>query len=207
MRRQQRRSNPDYSNIVDGLLRLGDVTRNNQLGEARSALEKAKALIAKFQLTRFTETLAKRFAALERAERGEKVERDETRSEHAQHQQHDAYDAWARQRAQERAQREQQRWKDRDERAARRRQGREERKRTQRHTRTAWIRPSVGAKIVWTYHKNWRMRGMGGTNGEARWQAGHGAKTVADAYAAGVKWRDLRRWELRGLITIQRGDA
>jgi len=66
------------SGVVESLLALGDVARNNQLGEVKAALAKARVFIDKFNLTQFEARYQQLIEKLAKFERGEKVERDET---------------------------------------------------------------------------------------------------------------------------------
>lgn len=74
-----RRSNApsSKSDVVESLLALGDVARNNQLGEAKAALAKARVFIDKFNLTQFEARYQQLMAKAAAFERGEKVERDD----------------------------------------------------------------------------------------------------------------------------------
>lgn len=74
-----RRSNApsSKSDVVESLLALGDVARNNQLGEAKAALAKARVFIDKFNLMQFEARYQQLMAKAAAFERGEKVERDD----------------------------------------------------------------------------------------------------------------------------------
>lgn len=78
MRRRRFRNAPSSkSDVVESLLALGDVARNNQLGEAKAALAKARVFIDKFNLTHFEARYQQLMAKAAAFERGEKVERDD----------------------------------------------------------------------------------------------------------------------------------
>lgn len=102
-----RRSNAPSSkgDVVESLLALGDVARNNQLGEAKAALAKARVFIDKFNLTQFETRYQQLMAKATAFERGEKVERDDTSQSRSGrtgygHSREDPFRAW------------QQRWED-----------------------------------------------------------------------------------------------
>ena len=82
-----------------------------------------------------------------------------------------------------------------------------------REARKAWVKPPYDAQIKWTYahwvgqYDRFPPRGFGGKMGWQRYEAAVkvNATTVRDAYHAGVKWRDLRRWETGRYIVLERG--
>ena len=228
MKRSRRRyyNNPDWGNIIRSLLRLGDVSRNTQLGEVEAALEKAHALITKYNLSAFMAEYDRMLEKLQRFKRGEHVEATHTGSGS---QQRSSYSSTRRQEREEAYKQWYQEWKRRkeeefkrrwsggsqtDDRASKeRRERRSERTASRRETRAAWVKPPYDATITWTYahwvevgkYDRFPPRGFGGKAGWQRYQAAVRAKatTVRDAYRY-VKWRDLRRWEVGRYIVITR---
>lgn len=91
MRRRQRRQHyrlnapgsSSKADIVESLLKLGDVARNEHVGEVQIALGKAKLFIDKFQLIQFDGRYQQLVEKLAAHLRGEKVTRDEEPSARA----------------------------------------------------------------------------------------------------------------------------
>jgi len=82
-RRRLRNAPSSKSELVESLLRLGDIARNNQVGEVTVALDKAKQLIDKYGLSYLQPTYQKLVDKVAAFQRGEKVERDdESQSSH-----------------------------------------------------------------------------------------------------------------------------
>lgn len=75
--RRMKNAPSSKSDVVESLLALGDVARNNQVGEAKLALAKARVFIDKFNLTQFEARYQQLMAKVAAFERGEKVERDD----------------------------------------------------------------------------------------------------------------------------------
>ena len=246
MRRSRRyRQNPNWAGMVQSLLRLGDVSRNSQLGEVEAALEKARALIEKYGLSSFATEYDRMLDKLQRFKRGEHVEATHTSSGRQQRQQsssgstrrkeqEEAYRQWYQEwkRRKEAYRQWYQEWKRRKEeeftrrwsggrtreqedeaRRKRKADSRSARTAARREARKAWVKPPYDVQIKWTYahwvgqYDRFPPRGFGGKMGWQRYEAAvkANATTVRDAYHAGVKWRDLRRWETGRYIVLERG--
>lgn len=188
MRTRRFRENPDWHNIVYSLLRLGDAAKNNQLGEVRSALEKAQAIIKKHGLTSHQALLDQMVAKLLRAERGEKVEetqhRDQARSSRFD------WDDFMR-RAGARYQRQQQ-----QQYAGRARQeGAHERTRTRR----SYGRYTRSDTIEWLVTRNPKRKTSAAGK---RWDAYYGAKTVGEFMEKGGRTSDLKYNITHGFMKV-----
>lgn len=232
MKRSRRhyRQNPNWAGMVQSLLRLGDVSRNSQLGEVEAALEKARALIEKYGLSSLTTEYDRMLDKLQRFKRGEHVEATHTSSGRQQRQQSshsqtrqqeraDGYRRWYEEWKKRTEEAFKQRWRgrtsDQEDEARRKRkaEGRSARTAARREARKAWVKPPYDAQIKWTYahwvgqYDRFPPRGFGGKMGWQRYEAAvkANATTVRDAYHAGVKWRDLRRWETGRYIVLERG--
>lgn len=232
MRRSRRyRQNPNWAGMVQSLLRLGDVSRNSQLGEVEAALEKARALIEKYGLSSLTTEYDRMLDKLQRFKRGEHVEATHTDSRGSQQRQQSSSGSTRRKEQEEAYRQWYQEWKQRQEeeftrwsggrtreqedeaRRKRKADSRSARTAARREARKAWVKPPYDAQIKWTYahwvgqYDRFPPRGFGGKMGWQRYEAAvkANATTVRDAYHAGVKWRDLRRWETGRYIVLERG--
>lgn len=231
MRRRRYRQNPNWAGMVQSLLRLGDVSRNSQLGEVETALEKARALIEKYGLSSFTTEYDRMLDKLQRFKRGEHVDATHTSSGSGRQQRSQShgqtrreeraeayrqwYEEWKRRKEEEFKRRWRGRTSDQEDEARRKRkaEGRSARAAARREARKTWIKPPYDAHIKWTYahwvgkYDQFPPRGFGGKSGWQRYEAAVKAQvtTVRDAYRAGVKWRDLRRWETGRYIVLERG--
>ncbi|NRH21553.1 hypothetical protein HOO68_05940 [Candidatus Gracilibacteria bacterium] len=228
----RRRRNPPSSkaDVVEALLRLGDVARNSQIGEVQTALGKAKLLIDKYGLIQFDGRYQQLVEKMAAHLRGEKVERDDTGSQQQRRQSsHQSYHretggTWqdhtrrgytqeereqtaraARQARQERRRR-QEAAEDhyRRERAARKKARRDavraQKKAQQAETKRRYVRPSRVARIVWL----WTLKDRVPKRGKAgeRWKAYYGAETVEEMLARGGKWSDVRYNVLHGYMNV-----
>lgn len=202
---RRRRRNPAASSkadIIESLLRLGDVDRNNQLGEARTALEKAAVLIDKYNVTWLKDRQRSLMAKLERKERGE----PEPKEEKKQEQESSSYgDDWFRRWQETMRQRKEykarQRASRRYEARERRRQRTAERKRQKAEKSRDYVKPSRYDEIIWL----WSYQSISPKKGKAgeRWKAYFGSKTIQEMLDRGGKWSDVKYNILKGFMSTK----
>lgn len=233
-RRRLRNAPSSKSDIVESLLRLGDVARNSQVGEVKVALEKAKAFIDKFSLTQFNARYQQLVEKLTRFERGEKVERDDAGSQSRS--QSSAGQEWWQSYQQRRHERQQQRQKEKAEKyrqwyeqqqqwykrqqeqsRARRdyaRTAQEARNRSKRQRREEAKAQQHKEKKTYTRPRKsagieWLWtKAWSPKRGKAgeRWKAYYGAATVEEMLAKGGRWSDVKWNVTHNLMRIRQPD-
>lgn len=193
------------ADIVESLLRLGDIARNEQVGEVQTALGKAKMLIDKYGLIQFDgryQQLVEKVAAFMR---GERVHRDEEPGRQ-QHQQSsgrtdDPFGGYSySRRAREQAwRREKEAHRDarRDARRRAKAEARAQRKAEQRTQRAEakrdYHRPRKSDRIVWLWKLPYSpKRGKAGE----RWKAYYPAETIGEMLDRGGRWSDVK-WNIQ----------
>lgn len=222
-RRQRYKKNAPGSsskaNIVESLLNLGDVARNQHVGEVQIALGKAKLFIDKFGLIQYDGRYQQLVEKLAAHLRGEKVQRDDqntsARSSSSagssasgrsggeesfwerskRHAQEDAARRWRDYaNAQQRRGQEQKDFDAETERRRQERRGSRANKRARQrydgsNDTKSYHRPSRYDGIEWL----WKLTTCPkrGKAGE-RWKAYYGAKTVQELLDKGGKWSDVK---------------
>ena len=206
----QYRSNPNWDDVIQSLLRLGDVSRNNQLGEVRAALAKAEALITKYSLSTHANLLHQMKEKLLRHERGEKV--DEThhsqqRSSGASGSRYSHYQEWMRRKAARKAAEKEAKRKTREELRKRRREAKKaERAERKAKLKAAYapdgkrVRFYMSDRIEWLITYNPRSRGKT----RLRFQQVVNAQTVGEFFERGGLKRDLKKFILEGYIKVHK---
>jgi len=190
MRRRRYRRNAPSSKaaIVESLLRLGDIARNNQIGEVTTALDKAKLLIDKYGLTSLLPTYHRLVEKVAAFHRGERVERDDTAQSSQQRQQYQDH------RKEQRRRQKEDRYRQWYEHQRQRTAGRAHAKASRATKEKApYTRPKKSAQIEWLWTKTWSpKRGKAGE----RWKAYVGAATVEELLARGGRWSDVK-WNVQ----------
>ena len=225
----QYRSNPNWDHVIESLLRLGDVSRNNQLGEVRAALAKAEMLIKKYHASAHANLLHQLQEKLLRHERGEKVSEQRTadfRASHTgPHPSNDAEEqAW---RAWKRAHwgsdfrtdpateaKIKRKWKEKAARAAYRARRKAERatfRKAERAKRKEKARAAYapdGKRVRFYMHDRieWLVTFNPRTRGKARlrFQQVVNAQTVGEFFDRGGLKRDLRHYIIHGYIKVHK---
>lgn len=197
-RKTRYRDNPDWNNIVYSLLRLGDVSKNNQVGEVEAALDKAKALIEKFNLSHHMSMLNTLYAKLEKFKRGEKVDetahQGQSSSSSSSNSQGSAWDEWWKRWHDAEYRRRQQRQQDRRRSRYERQYGAHEQTKKSRASGGTSGRSSRGRykrsdKIEWLVKHNPKRRTSAAGK---RWEAYYGAATVGEFLEKGGRMSDIK---------------
>mgnify|MGYP001586071975 CR=1 FL=1 len=205
-----RRHNPagpsSKADLIESLLRLGDITRNNAVGEVQVALGKAKLLMEKYGLLQFDgryQQLVEKMAAFLR---GEKVE---ATKEEPKAKPRSSYEDWwkktdrarADRAARERAAKDAHKQAQKDARSARTAQRKAARKATRAEARKAYVKPHPTDRVMWlwTLTHSTPRRGAAGV----RWKKYYGATTIADMIARGATRGDIKKNIIHGYMRTE----
>lgn len=199
-------------NLVESLLRLGDIARNSHVGEVQVALGKAKLFIDKYGLMQFDGRYQQMVEKLAAFLRGEKVTREEEPKREDPFAGFGAgFDPFARHKREQerRRQREAARGAYRQARQQRAERQREEKRQQRQSQRAArpdapiYHRPRVDDEIIWLWTLQFvPKRGKAGE----RWKAYYPAKTVREFLKCGGRWSDVK-WNIQhGYMKIRENE-
>ena len=211
MRRRNPAGQSSKADLVESLLRLGDIARNNAVGEVQAALGKAKLLMEKYGLMQFDgryQQLVEKMAAFLR---GEKVDatKEEPKSRQQQESRYDQYghgaksryeQAHARRRARE-ATRDAYKKARKEARYARTAQRRAERKAQRAEAKKAYTHPRPSDRVVWLWTLVFSIprRGAAGV----RWKKYYGSKTIAEMISRGATRGDIKKNIIHGYMKTE----
>jgi len=193
------------SDLIESLLRLGDIARNNAVGEVQVALGKAKLLMEKYGLMQFDGRYQQLVEKLAAFLRGEKVEstREEPKQHgpHAEHRDYERYGGYGSYHQYSQARKAQQKATRKAERAQRTAQRKAERKAKRREAKKAYVHPRPADWVVWLWTLKFTVprRGAAGR----RWEKYYGAKTVAEMMDRGATRGDIKKNIIYGYMTTE----
>ena len=209
MRRRNPAGQSSKADLVESLLRLGDIARNNAVGEVQAALGKAKLLMEKYGLMQFDgryQQLVEKMAAFLR---GEKVDATKEEPKSSSSSSHESYSEWWKKTDQKRRERSARYNADRDARKKARKEERYRktaerkaaRKAERAEARKAYTKPRSTDYIIWLWTLVFSIprRGAAGI----RWKKYYGSKTIAEMIDRGATRGDIKKNIIHGYMRTE----
>ena len=209
MRRRNPAGQSSKADLVESLLRLGDIARNNAVGEVQAALGKAKLLMEKYGLMQFDgryQQLVEKMAAFLR---GERVDPTKEEPKQQQSKSSSSYEEWwkktdrarADRAACYRAERDARKRARKEARYARTAQRRAEKKAARAEAKKAYTHPRPADRIIWLWTLKFTKprRGAAGV----RWEKYYGATTIAEMISRGATRGDIKKNIIHGYMRTE----
>lgn len=212
MRRRNPAGQSSKADLIESLLRLGDIARNNQVGEVQAALGKAKLLMEKYGLVQFDgryQQLVEKVAAFLRGEKVDATKEEQRKQDHKQRE-YETYSEWWKKTDQARRDRSSRYTADRDARKKARKEERyrqtaarrAERKAKRAEAKKAYTHPLRADRVIWLWTLKY-TKPRRGTAGQ-RWEKYYGATTIAEMLERGATRGDIKKNIIHGYMRTER---